>query len=98
MGIWMEALSVMEAAVRVGTCKHFFLPPRACNDSIHVEDLARCPARGKPSRNVNCGGAWLAQSVECGTLGLGVVSLGPTLGVDIAEKQYKSLKNLNGSK
>lgn len=31
-------------------------------------------------------GAWLAQSVEHATLDLGVMSLSPTLGVDITKK------------
>ena len=31
-------------------------------------------------------GAWLAQSVEYGTLDLGVVSLSPTLGVEVTLK------------
>ena len=36
--------------------------------------------------NYNARGTWLAQSVERGTLGLGVVSSSPTLGVEITYK------------
>jgi len=35
-------------------------------------------------------GAWLAESIECATLDLGVVSLSPTLGVDLTLKKRKA--------
>ena len=43
-------------------------------------------------RKFNNRGAWLAQSEERVTLNLGVVSLSPTLGVEITKKNNNKLK------
>jgi len=40
------------------------------------------------NENIPGGSAWLAQSEEHATLNLGVVSLSPTLGVEMTKKMY----------